>query len=126
MEPADRAAIAGDDPATAASALLRVRAGCLAAESVVCLDSVDQAGSAALAVDGYTVRLLQQGARTPAGPDYGTHTATVAERTGDSALVTLTPASPGAPADIGPESQPASLLVIKGEAGWRLREIFDQ
>jgi hypothetical protein len=128
IEPGDRAAIAGDDPALAASALLRVRAGCLAAASVVCLDSVDQAGSTALAMDGYTARLLQQGARTSVDPDYSTYAAAVAERTGNSALVTLTPAPTpaGDATGTGAGSQPASLLVIKGEAGWRLREIFDQ
>jgi hypothetical protein len=117
---ADRAAITGDDPVTAGPALLRVRAQCLAAASLICLDAADQAGSVALATDGYTVRMTQQG--TPASADvvWDLRTASLAERTGDSALVTLTP-GPG-----DPERKPASLLVVKGEAGWRLREIFVQ
>jgi serine/threonine protein kinase len=116
----DRAAIAGDDPLLAATALLRVRARCLAAASVICLDAADQAGSVALATDGYTVRMVQQGAPAIAGMTWESHTAGLAERSGDSALVTLTPGQND------PERKPASLLVVKGEAGWRLREIFDQ
>jgi hypothetical protein len=35
----------------------------------------------------------------------------VVERLGDSVLV-----------DLDPESQPASVLLMKGEAGWRIRD----
>jgi hypothetical protein len=124
-DPAGRAAIAGDDPVLAVPALLRARAGCLAAASVVCLDGVDQAGSAALAMDAYSVQLLQQGAPAPAGPDYVAFVPALAERTGDVALVTLTPVPGSTGVGDDGRSEPASLLVIKGEAGWRLREIFD-
>jgi serine/threonine protein kinase len=117
---ADRAAIAGDDPLLAAAALMRVRALCLAAASVICLDAADQAGSVAMATDGYAVRMVQQGTPAIAGMTWESHTASLAERSGDSALVTLTPGHND------PERKPASLLVVKGEAGWRLREIFEQ
>jgi hypothetical protein len=36
---------------------------------------------------------------------------------GDAVLIGVTRATP--------EREPASLLVVRGEAGWRLREIFD-
>jgi hypothetical protein len=46
-------------------------------------------------------------------------TATVQERRGNAALIVLTPAAGTR------HTQPASALVIRGEAGWRLRELFD-
>jgi Protein tyrosine and serine/threonine kinase len=117
---ADRAAITGDDPVLAVPALLRLRAQCLEAASVICLEGADQAGSVALATDGYAVRMVQQGSPPVAAPDWDSHHASLAERTGGSALVTLTPGQND------PQREPASLLVVKGEAGWRLREIFER
>ncbi|MGO4691666.1 protein kinase [Glaciibacter sp. 2TAF33] len=116
----ERAAIAGDDPVLAALALLRVRAHCLVAASAICLDGADQEGSVALAADGYAVRMVQQGSPPAAAPAWDTYAASLAERTGDSALVILTPGQND------PQREPASLLVVKGEAGWRLREIFER
>jgi serine/threonine protein kinase len=141
---AEHAAIAADDPVAASIALLSVRAICLAESSVLCLEGVNQSGSAAMAADRYAVRTSQQAdGEKPAeslGPD-----ARLVERTGDSALVEITrietdsaqpddvrpDASPSssveepAAGDAQTKSKPASLLIIKGEAGWRVREIFD-
>jgi hypothetical protein len=117
--PVERAVLEGDDPVLAAPHLLRIRALCLEQASVVCLDSVNQAGSATMSADSYTVRMVQQGG-PPASPvDYSSYQVILVERTGDSALVELAP-DPGAE-----QKQPASLLLMKGEAGWRLREIFE-
>lgn len=133
---ADRTVLEADDPAAAVLELLRQREACLAAASVLCLDGVNQAGSVAMAADGYTIRQAQAvpgAARADSGAADGwAVTAVVHERTGNAALVTL---------DHGPDSdtasnapagaagtvnrQPASALVIKGEAGWRLRELFN-
>lgn len=136
---AEREAIAADDPVAAAMALLAMRAVCLAESSVLCLDTVDQAGSAAMAADRNTVRIAQQNAGDPVVQVFEID-ARLVERNGDSALVevTMKPAAedsagataaatePGeAPADERGYSKPASLLVIRGEAGWRVREIFD-
>lgn len=116
-EPASSAAaVIDDDPVVAVPQLLVQRSGCLTSASVVCLDGVDQAGSAVMASDSYAVRQAQQGISADAGPDYVRWTPSLAERTGNMALVVLAP--PDA------HSKPASALVIKGEAGWRLREIF--
>ncbi|WP_166791240.1 protein kinase [Cryobacterium sp. Hh7] len=112
-------AIAGDDPIAAVVALLAGRAACLAAASLVCLVGVDQTGSAVLALDSYDARQRQQGGSGPQLPDYVGHLPTLAERTGNLAVVAL---APGAGNE---KSQPASVLVVKGEGGWRLREIFD-
>ncbi|TFC31065.1 hypothetical protein E3O25_00905 [Cryobacterium sp. TMT1-3] len=115
----DQAAIAGDDPVSAVVALLARRASCLAAASLVCLVEVDQTGSALLTLDSYDARERQKGRTGGPLADYVGFLPTLAERNGDLAVVALIP-SPG-----HEESQPASVLVVKGEGGWRLREIFD-
>ncbi|HSP51860.1 MAG TPA: hypothetical protein VLO00_03100, partial [Cryobacterium sp.] len=113
----DEAAVNGDDPVVAVPALLRIRARCLGELSIVCLDGVHQARSAALAADGHTLRLMQQGGGAPEQEDLASWAGVLVERTGDVALVSLQ--APDA------ERQPASVLVVKGEAGWRIRDIFD-
>lgn len=117
---AEAGALAADDPVAALPVLLRLRAECLAGASVVCLDDVDQTGSAAMASDSYTVRLLQRGGSRTQALDAACCTLTLVERAGNSALLALAPRA-GAAGD----SKPASALIIRGEAGWRLREIFD-
>ncbi|TFD67651.1 protein kinase [Cryobacterium sp. Hb1] len=116
---ASQAAIAGDDPIAAVLALLERRAACLATTSLVCLVDVDQTGSAMLASDSYDARERQQGLSGREIADYASYSPSLAERSGDLAVVVLTPV-PGQE-----KSQPASVLVVKGEDGWRLREIFD-
>ncbi|WP_166784134.1 protein kinase domain-containing protein [Cryobacterium suzukii] len=115
----NQAAIAGDDPVAAVLALLERRAACLATASLVCLVDVDQTGSAMLASDSYDARERQQGLSGRDIADYSGYLPSLAERSGDLAVVALTPA-PGQQ-----KNQPASILVVKGEHGWRLREIFD-
>lgn len=111
-------AIMGDAPVRAANALLAGRAGCLAAASVACLAAFDQAGSALMESDGYAIdHGIASEERRAAG---GLSAVDLAERTGDLALVTLRSA-----ATPGGDSEPASLLLVRGEAGWRLRQIVD-
>jgi len=119
LQTPDSAAIAGDDPVAAVVALLAGRAACLAAASLVCLVGVDQTGSAVLALDSYDARQRQQGGSVPHLPNYVGYLPTLAERTGNLAVVALAPGAGNK------KSQPASVLVVKGEGGWRLREIFD-
>ncbi|TFD45359.1 hypothetical protein E3T33_07230 [Cryobacterium sp. TMT1-2-1] len=123
----DAAALAGDDPVQAVPVLLRLRAGCLARASVVCLDGVDQPGSAVVAADTYAARTAQQGGGAADPQAFDGYTASLVERIGDSALVALAPPTePAPPADpSGPQGRPASVLAVKGEGGWLLREIFD-
>ncbi|WEO79150.1 serine/threonine-protein kinase [Cryobacterium sp. SO2] len=120
---ADRTIIEADDPAAAVLVLLRRRDECLAAASVLCLDDVDQPGSVVMADDGYRIRqrqAAQEPASTATEHPAMPVTAELRERTGNAALVVL-----GATGGSGVNAQPASALVIKGEAGWRLRELFD-
>ena len=117
-----------DDPAAATLTLLAMRDRCLSDASVLCLDAVDQAGSVVSAADVYALRQGQPGAPIGGGAPRGntaSFTASVQERTGNSALVLLTPVADAAGAQVVETRQPASALVIKGEAGWRLRELFD-
>src|SRR5690606_3746748 len=109
-EPATDAAIAGDDPVAAALALLERRAGCFAELSVLCLEHVDQQGSAALTADRAGIQQLRDGD----GADYATAEADAGRlgvRLGDGALV-----------EVGPETAPASLLLMRSVAGWRIRD----
>jgi len=101
-----------DDPVAALGPLLAERERCIRDLSVLCLDAVDQPGSAALADDTALVRAIQNGGEVtdvtlePEGAE-------LVERLGDSAIVRLSASDP--------ETQPASLLLMKGEAGWRIR-----
>lgn len=113
----DAGAVGGDDPVAALVALLEVRQRCIRDLSVLCLDAVDQPGSAALSDDEALVRSLQDGAESP--EPFGVEAAqvTVEERLGDSAILDL--------ADVA-DSEPASVLLMKGEAGWRIRDYLEE
>lgn len=99
-----------DDPAEAAIALVEQREECFRQLSVLCLDGVDQIGSEALSVDRSAMLRLQDGGED-VSPKVDPVAARVVERLGDSALV-----------EIGPETAPASLLMMRSEAGWRIRD----
>jgi len=123
----DRDVIVGDDPVAAVTVLLEARAVCLADADVECLSHIDQPGSAAMTADTDQMQPRQPDSAVP-GTATATGTATGAmtidlspvlvERTGNIALVQLEPVT-----NTG-YSEPASVLVIKGEAGWRIREIL--
>ncbi|MFD1713724.1 hypothetical protein ACFSBZ_04495 [Amnibacterium flavum] len=106
-EPSE-SAIDGDDPLSALVALLDLRERCYDAGSVECLDGVDQAGSAAYDADASLVGRLESGAVRP--PRLTTGHAPFVQRTGDSALVATTS---------------VSVLLIRTEEGWRIRDTFD-
>ncbi len=104
------AAIAGEDPIAAVVALLERRGACFAELSLLCLEGVDQQGSAALAADRAAIQALRDGQEA----NYRTVEAVearIAERLGDSVLV-----------EVGPQTAPASLLLMRSEAGWRIRD----
>jgi hypothetical protein len=127
LVPGDEAVLQGEDPVAAVVELLRLRQECLAAVSLLCLDGSDQQASAVFTADSYQVRLAQQGSAAPDTVSWTLHTPTLVEQTGNSALVSLelSPEAVAAAAADQKDSHPASVLVIKGEAGWRLREIFE-
>ena len=108
--------ITGDDAAAAARLLLERRAACFATLDLECLDTVVQPGSAIESADRAAMLAARDGT---ASPDDGFDLSAVQlmAEMGDAVLIGVTRATP--------EREPASLLVVSGEAGWRLREIFD-
>jgi hypothetical protein len=107
--PEQQTAITGDDPAAAFGALVARRQTCLDAAVASCLAEVDQAGSGAMRADESSV--LGQGQAAVIDPQG----AVLVERVGGSAIISALL-----------NEQPASFLLMKGEAGWRLREFFER
>ena len=130
-------AITGDDPVAAAVALLRLRAECIRMRSTACLDGVDQPGSVAVAADLAAVERADRsradardevagqgrpalGASEAPGTS-GADPPVLVDRLGGTAIVAVPVALLG---DAGPETPPASLLMIRSEAGWRIRDVL--
>ena len=110
---APTAAAASDveaDPADAVATLLSRRDTCFRELSLLCLEGVDQAGSAALDDDRRALLAMRDGAEGDAA-SVEVVGVRVVERLGDSALI-----------ELGPETAPASLLLMRSEAGWRIRD----
>lgn len=111
------AAVTGDDPVAALPVLRERRLACLRELSILCLDGVDHAGSMAMELD----RGFILGAQTDpssvdpplAIPDSDPASVSVRERLGNAAILT-----------VGANGEPASVLLVKGEAGWRVREVI--
>ncbi len=125
--PAETDAAQQDEPVDAAVKLLRVRFECFSSGPVAehCLAAVVQPGSAMESSDRTE---LQAGATiaSASSRDFRSYDVSLIERMGDAALLALTPGA--APAGTGrepPQTKPASLLIVRGEAGWRLRELFE-
>ena len=109
--------VMSDDPLVAVPALLAARERCIRDLSVLCLDAVGQQGSAALDDDQQLVRDLQSGGELPARWSVVVGELVLEERLGDSAMVSLGDVS---------DSEPASILLMKGEAGWRIRDYLER
>lgn len=107
------------EPVEAARLLLAERERCLAELALDCLGAVDQPGSAIEAADVRLVAAAQQGQAVPAS-GFRLDGVELAGEMGDAVLLTV-PREAGAD---GAEREPASLLMVRGEAGWRLRELF--
>jgi hypothetical protein len=99
-----------DDPALATGALLSLRRECFSERSVSCLETVDGRDSAALDDDRKVIRAIQAGGELEDRPPQLASNPVLVQRLGDSALVTL-----------DPHNGPASVLLVKEEAGWRIR-----
>jgi hypothetical protein len=111
-------AIGGDDPIAAATALLSRRAACLNELSVICLDGVDQLDSAAWEADQHAVRSAQESGTPIELFDFGEDGLVLVDRMGDTALLAL------GTTQESDEREPASVLVIRTEAGWRIRDVL--
>lgn len=105
--------VPAEDPVAAASALLEIRATCLASADLDCLGAVEQPGSPIEARD----RAAIDAGEGTADPDADLDAITLVADLGDAVVLSVPSA--------GGEREPASLLMMRSEAGWRLREWFD-
>ena len=112
-------AIEGEDPLAAARALLSARARCFIAKSMTCFDSVDQAGSAVIEADRDLVRRLKKGVPLPSEAALDGFTPRLIQQLGDSAIIQLVAVDGSSIA----EKNPAPLLLVRNEAGWRIRDV---
>ena len=112
-------AIEGEDPLAAARALLAARTQCFIAQSLTCFTTVDQAGSAVIEADRDLVRRLKKGLPLPAEATLDGFTPRLIQQLGDSAIIQLIAADGSAIA----EKNPAPLLLVRNEAGWRIRDL---
>jgi hypothetical protein len=100
-----------DDPLLAAKVLLQARTTCIRELSILCLDNVDEASSAAFASDAALIQQIQAGGELPKTDLAGAGQLTLTERLGDTALIRL-----------GEGGSEASILAIRTRAGWRIRD----
>ncbi|MDH6181055.1 hypothetical protein M2152_001237 [Microbacteriaceae bacterium SG_E_30_P1] len=105
--------VVSDDPVEAVGELLLEREKCFEQASLLCLDGVDHLGSAAMEADSRAIQMLHDGADDDGTVPRFRHPvqAELREQLGGSVVVSLTLA----------EKQPASVLMIRTEAGWRIR-----
>jgi hypothetical protein len=103
------AAAMSDDPLEAVRTLLVARQVCFETGNPDCFDSVDQAGSTALDDDVAAMADLPAGAPVP--PPVPLGDAPFVQRTGDSAIIA---------------GEQVSILLVRGDGGWRIRDIFDR
>jgi hypothetical protein len=102
-----------EDAASAARRLLDRRAECFETLDLGCLDAVAQPGSPIESADRRALSEARDGAAAPV-TRFDPATIEVTAEMGAAVLVRA--AAPG--------REPASLLMVRGEAGWRLREVF--
>ncbi len=123
-------ALTGDDPIAAVSVLLALRAECFSTESVLCLDAVDHEGSAILEADQWAIRRAQQGEGD--GVPIAIAGATLVERVGAAAILEASMVPPpdapdaaeGDPDASAVPATPVTILLIRAEEGWRLRDLI--
>jgi serine/threonine protein kinase len=118
-DPAVNDAITGEDPVSALAALLEERSSCIRTLSVLCLGGVDQGDSAALDADRALVRTKQEGGAVPAESVISVRSIRLVNRMGNSALLNIDLNQGSAP-----RTASASVLLMKGTLGWRIRDIL--
>jgi eukaryotic-like serine/threonine-protein kinase len=107
-----------NDPLLALPLLLKSRETCFRNLSVLCLDDIDEASSAAFAADASAIQQIQEGGEIPKSVHIQAPSIALIERLGDSALFSL-----GSPST-GESGSPASVLMIRSESGWRIRDFL--
>ena len=107
------------DPVTAALALLERRGQCLVERSILCLDAVHQADSAAWHADASRIQNVQEGGEL-VGDAFAPDNVTIIDRMGDTVLLAVGPADAASSGNVT-----ASVLIIRTEAGWRIRSLLE-
>ncbi|MGN6125938.1 MAG: protein kinase domain-containing protein [Humibacter sp.] len=107
------AKVPSDDPVTAAASLLTLRSECLQRADAEGLAEVEQAGSPILAADTALVAAGSHTAPVPSASQLS-----LAETLGDAAVIAIA-------GEQSAETKPASVLLIRTDAGWRLRALFE-
>lgn len=114
-EPRTPTASLNELPADAEHALrllLDARAACLRDLSVVCLESVSSVGTPAYLSDVALVQAVLAGGEFPTAALFDVEASAKTQQLGDSVLFEFVD---------GDTSKPASVLLVRGEAGWRIR-----
>ncbi|MDQ0895998.1 hypothetical protein [Agromyces ramosus] len=114
--PRPRPAVDSDDAVAAVAELLELRSSCFATLDLACLDQVAQPGSAVEADDRAAIVAAREGSAAES-VEFDLDAIAVSAEMGAAVLVTVQ--------YIDAEREPASILVMRSEAGWRLRELFD-
>ncbi|PPL14577.1 protein kinase family protein [Microterricola pindariensis] len=110
------------EPVAAAARLLARREGCFRESSLLCLDGVLDPGGPLAVTDAALIRRAQLGGAVLLPDAVDPASLSLVEQNGGAALLALTTGGRG---EAGDNAKPASLLMIRGEAGWLLRELFD-
>lgn len=118
-------AIVGDDPIAAARALLTWREECIRRRSPECLASAVQADSAAWDSDTAHIAGLRSGARTPTPFWDERMSVSLVDVMGAAVLLRVDlPETDADGESTTPQTATASVLLIRTEAGWRIRDVF--
>lgn len=115
-------AILGPDPVAAAVVLLGLRDECFRTSSILCLDQLAATDSPLSRSDAASIRRAQESGIAELPLSYDVESIALVEQSGGAAVLAISPSGVIATEE---QTKPASLLMIRGEAGWRLREIFD-
>jgi len=100
------------DPLDALTVLVDVRSDCLRELSSDCLLAVAAPDSPAFAADSALIREVVDGGEFTESAVFTRCEVVDFQRVGDTAMVVC---------GLGDNSEPASILLVKGEAGWRIR-----
>ncbi|HWD62114.1 MAG TPA: protein kinase [Humibacter sp.] len=101
------------DPVKAAARLLALRSEYLSMADAEMLADIEQAGSPILAADTALVSAGRHSIPAPSASQLS-----LAETLGDAAVIAVAPGT-------GDKTKPASALLIRTDAGWRLRALFE-
>ncbi|MCW4384517.1 protein kinase [Salinibacterium sp. SYSU T00001] len=117
------AALSGDDPVAAGQELLRLRDECFERRSTDCLELAVQRDSAAWDTDTARMSAIREGTLGWQRLSSDEVEVSVVDVMGGVVLLEVRPPAAG-DRSVGTMA-PASVLIIRTEAGWRIRDVFE-